>query len=296
MGPLRRIGTSIRIAGLGAVLGAGAVAGLLALSHSTSPPAIAPAAPIAVAASFDPPVVQFGDRVLARVVVALNTRRVRPQTLRLTDDLAPLTQLGPARTSRSTRGRLELVTAVIPVSCLSAECVTSKGVARVGLPHVRASAGTPDGRTLAASAAWPSLAVRGRVTGADLATNSPRFESDTTPPAATYRIDPTTAATLLDVLAALAALAAIALAGWQLHLHLHQRRRPPDALERALRLTRAAEGRPAPDRRRALALLGRVLDRDQRAGAARRLAWSEPIPEPGDLEEMVSGIEEQGPE
>ncbi|MGH2849875.1 MAG: hypothetical protein ACRDLP_04600, partial [Solirubrobacteraceae bacterium] len=157
-------GASIRVGAVCAAVGAGAIAGLLVLSHSTSAPAIAPTAPLVVATSFDPPVAQFGDRVLARVVVAVDTSRVQPNTLRFTDDLAPLTELGPADTSRSTRGRLELVTAVVPVSCLSAPCVAAKGAARVGLPLVRVSARAPDGRTLRASAAWPTLAVRGRVT------------------------------------------------------------------------------------------------------------------------------------
>jgi hypothetical protein len=297
MAALRRVAArpALRTGALCAVLGAGAVAGILALSHSPSAPAIAPTAPIAVVATFDPPVAQFGDRVLARVVVALDAGRVKAQTLRFTDDLAPLTQLGPVDTSHSTRGRLELVTAVAPVACLASSCVASKGAARIVLPLLRASVRARDGRRLRVSAAWPTLAVRGRVTAADLASSTPPFESDTAPPTATYSLAPTTAATLLDVLAALSALAALGLGGWHLRLHARARRPQPDALERALRLTREAEGRSAPDRRRALALLGRVLGRDQRARAARTLAWSEAVPEPDELEELVSGIEEDGP-
>jgi hypothetical protein len=297
MGALTRVAaaTWVRIAAFCALAGAGAVVGLLVLGDSASAPAIAPTAPVEVAASFDPPVVQFGDRSLARVVVALDTNVVRSQTLRFTDDLAPLTQLGPASTSRSTQGSLELVTAVVPVSCLTAACVASSGVARVGLPLVQASALERGGRSVRVSAAWPTLSVRGRVSASDLAASSPPFEADTTPPAATYRIAPATLATLLDVLAALCALAAIGLAGWQVNLLLQRRRPQPGALERALRLTREAERRPAPDRRRALALLGRALGRDQHSGAARSLAWSEPVPEPHELEELVADIEQRGP-
>ena len=94
------------------------------------------------------------------------------------------------------------------------------------------------------------------------------------------------------MLAVLCALGAIAFAGWEAHLRIERRRRQPTALERALRLTREAERRPAPDRRRALALLGRALARDQRSGAVRRLAWSEPVPEPHELEELVTDIEQ----
>jgi hypothetical protein len=298
MGALTRIAaaTWARIAAVCALAGAGAVVGLLVLGHSASAPVIAPTAPLDVATSFDPPVVQFGDRIFAHVVVALDTRLVRPQTLRFTDDLAPLTQLGPARMSRSTQGNLELVTVAIPVSCLSAACVARSGEARVGLPLIRASAVERGGRSARASAAWPALSVRGRVTASDLAASSPPFEADTAPPAATYRIAPATLATLLDVLAALCALSAIALAGWQVNLLLQRRRPQPGALERALRLTREAERRPAPDRRRALALLGRALGRDRHSGPTRRLAWSEPVPEPHELEDLVADIEQRGPE
>jgi hypothetical protein len=284
--------TSARIAGICGLAVAGAVAVLLALGHSASAPAVAPTAPVAVAASFDPPVAQFGDRILARVVVALDTRRVRPQTLRLTDDLAPLTQLGAARTSRLTQGSLELVTVVLPVSCLTAPCVARSGVAQVGLTLVHASVLARDGRIARASAGWPTLSVRGRVTASDLAARTPPFEADTTPPASTYRIAPGTLGTLLNLLAVLCALGAIVFAGWEAHLRIERRRRQPTALERALRLTREAERRPAPDRRRALALLGRALARDQRSGAVRRLAWSEPVPEPHELEELVTDIEQ----
>jgi hypothetical protein len=39
-------------------------------------------------------------------------------------------------------------------------------------------------------------------------------------------------------------------------------------------------------------LLGRALARDQRSDAVRRLAWSEPVPEPHELEELVTEIEQ----
>lgn len=298
MGALTRIAatTSARIAAVCSLAGLGAVVGLLVLGHSASAPAIAPTAPVEVAASFNPPVVEFGDRILARVVVALDTRLVRAQTLRLSDDLAPLTQIGAARTSHSAHGSLELLTYTVPVSCLAASCVARSGVTRVGLPLVRASALTRGGRTASASVPWPALSVRGRVTRSDLAASSPPFEADTAPPAATYRIAPATLATLLEALAVLCALSVIGLAGRQVQVRLQRRRPQPGALERALSLTREAEGRRTPDRRRALALLGRALGRDQRSGAVRRLAWSEPAPEPHELEELISDIEQRRPE
>ena len=55
-------------------------------------------------------------------------------------------------TSRSTQGSLELVTVVLPVSCLTAPCVARSGAARVGLPLVHASVLARDGRIARASA------------------------------------------------------------------------------------------------------------------------------------------------
>jgi hypothetical protein len=138
--------------------------------------------------------------------------------------------------------------------------------------------------------------VRGRVSASDLAASSPPFQADTAPPTPSYRIAPATLATLLEVFAAICALSAIGLAGRQVQVHLQRRRPQPGALERALFLTREAARRPTPDRRRALALLGRALGRDRRSGAARKLAWSEPTPEPQELEELVSEIEQRRPE
>ncbi|MGD0386184.1 MAG: hypothetical protein ABSB73_08625 [Solirubrobacteraceae bacterium] len=296
MGALTRTSaaTSAWIAGVCGLAAAGAVAALLALEHSASAPVVAPTARIEVAASFDPPVVLFGDRILARVVVALDTRRVQPQTLRLTDHLAPLTQLGTAGTSHMTQGSLELVTFVVPLSCLTAPCVARSGVVRVVLPLVHASVLERDGRIVRASAAWPTLSVRGRVTAADLAARTPPFAADTTPPAPTYRIAPGELGTWLTLLAVLCAAGALAFAGWEAHLRIGRRRRQPTALDRALRLTREAELRPAADRRRALALLGRALERDQRSSAVRELAWSEAVPEPDELERLVTDIEQGG--
>ena len=77
---------------------------------------------------------------------------------------------------------------------------------------------------------------------------------------------------------------------------IRRRASQPGGLERALRLAREAQQRPAPDRRRALALLGRALGRDRRSGVARALAWSEPVPEPQELEALVSEIEQGRPQ
>jgi hypothetical protein len=288
--------TSVRIIA-GCMLAAlGAAVGVLVLSHSVAAPAIAPSAPVEIAASFDHAFVQFGDRITARVVVALDTRLAQTQTLRIADDLAPLTQLGAVRTSRSTQGRLELVTFAVPVACMTAPCAAGNGRATVHLPLVRASVLERGGHAVHASARWPTLLVRGRVNAFDLEPSTPPFVADTAPLAAAYRIAPATLDTLLNVLALICALSAVGLVGRGIQRRLRRREPPPGGLERALELTRQAEQRPVEDRRRALSLLGRALGGDRRSGAARRLAWSEPAPESGELEQLVRDIEERGPE
>jgi hypothetical protein len=75
--------------------------------------------------------------------------------------------------------------------------------------------------------------------------------------------------------------------------HRRHREDTADELARALRLVREAETRPVPDRRRALALLARVLrNRDVRLGpAVSDLAWSEPPPDPQAIDALISGVE-----
>ena len=283
-----------RIAIVAAVLAGAAIAGVLALSHSSSGPAIAARAPIVVAAGFDSTTPQFGDRVTSQIVIELDRRVVQPRTLRFTYGLAPLTQLAAPLTSRLIRGDVELVAITVPVACLSGPCVTHSGVTTIALPPVRATVSGLDGRPEHASGAWPRLRVRSRVTAADLAAAQPPFEAYASPPPPTYRVSPGALATLLDVLAALCAAGAVALAAWQ--AAIRARRRPArrgDGLERALRLARESERLPVPQRRRALGLLARLLVRDELSSAASDLAWSERTPEPADLEALVSAIEQR---
>jgi hypothetical protein len=138
------------------------------------------------------------------------------------------------------------------------------------------------------------------VNAGDLAGSSPRFRADATPQSPTYRLAPSTLAALLDVLAMVLVLGGVALAAVELRRHVMRRRARTAAggeLERALRLAHEAESRPAPDRRRALGLLARVLDgRDRRlASQASDLAWARPQPERADVSGLVAEVEQEVP-
>ncbi len=277
-------------AGVVVVAAGVAVVAILLLAHSDSAPGGAPSAPLALHVTFTPPLVQFGDPTTVRIDVELDRGAVRPSTLHVIPDFAPLTALSAARTSRTVSGRLETVSIVQRVACLSAQCLGGT----VTLRPVHASATTRGGAASSASTS-PQLRVGSRVAAADLARATPHFAADTAPPSPSYRISPSTAATVLDVIAALAATGAAALVALQVLAVGRRRRRAgtTDELDRALRLVREAETRPVPDRRRALALLARVLrSRNVRLGpTVSDLAWSEPPPDPQAIDALVSDVE-----
>jgi len=277
------MGAVTRIAVAGTAVAGAAAAGVVLLGHRTSSPDVAPSAPVAVRATFDPPVVQFGDPVTAQLVILLDRRAVRAQTLHVSEGLAPLTPLAAARTTRTVSGRLETVTITQRLACLTDPCVARS----LTFPpvHVTVSGGR-------ATAHFRQLRVRGRVDAADLAASPPPFVADVAPGAVTYAVSPQTAAAVLDGVAALAAIAAVALLARHALERGRRARRAPagDALARALRLARESEGRDAPDRRRALGLLARLLDGGL-GRLASELAWSSPRPEPEAVDELVSRVE-----
>jgi hypothetical protein len=134
------------------------------------------------------------------------------------------------------------------------------------------------------------------VVAADLTPTQPPLKSDVVPPPVDYRIAPSTLSRLLELLAVVLAVAGVAVAGRQLAAIRRERRawaEPLTELERALVLAREAESRPPADRRRALALLERLLrPRDANlAREARNLAWSSPPPEAKELDDLVAEVE-----
>ena len=255
--------------------------------------------PLVVHATFDSPTVQFAAAIRIHVVVLLDATRVIPDSLRIVDDLAPLTSLSPGRTTRMTRGDTVKVTLERTFSCLSSSCVSPSGDATPALPPVRVTVATRAGETLGTKATWPRLHVHGQVSKADLARSRPPFRADTTPAPPSYRLAPAALAWLLYGAAVVLALAAAALAVNEARRLTHRRHREPtvDELERALRLAREAENRPPPDRRRALGLLARLLGARNRrlSGTASDLAWAEPEPERAALATFVADVEREVP-
>lgn len=275
-----------------AVVLAGAVAGVvIALAASGgSTPAQAPAVPLSLSATVEPAVADFGDPVVERIDVVFDRVTLRASTLKLLPDVAPLTQLGPATTTRTVAGRLETVQLLVRASCLDAACAARTGVTPVRLPAVRVTMLRRD-RVAAIAVARPVLHVRSRVTAADLAAARPPLASDATPPAPRFAAAPSALALALEIAAIVAAVAAAALVAPL----LLRRRRPAlelGELERALRLVRESERRAPDDRRRAVGQLARLLA-GPLAGEARRVAWSRPEPERPALDELVERVEDR---
>ena len=269
-----------------------AAAAVVLVAAALAPPGLA--GPLTVRATFDDATVEFGAPVSARVTVLFDPAQVRAGSVHVVGDLAPLTTLTAARTMRAHSGSLELVAVDRTAACISDPCVAEKGAAAPALQRVVVTAQSRAGRTLRASAPWPALTVRGRVTAADVARGRPPFLANTSPQPVSYGIAPSTLLWLLIAAAIVLALAGAALAVVEARALAHRRRGAVaiDELERALRLVREAEARPPADRRRALGLLARLLDaRDGRlAGAARTLAWSQPEPEPAAVDHLVDDV------
>ena len=284
------MGALTRLALIAVAAIAAAVTAVLLIGHAAPVHGVPPATALVVRASFDPPAVQFGDRVVARVDVLADRSVLDTSKLHVTEDVAPLTALGAARVSRTVRGRLLVVSYELPTVCVTEQCIAKQ----LQLPAARAAAPRRGGGVVRVKTAWPVLEIRGRVTAADLTRSRPPLRSDTSMPSVTYRIAPATLSFLLDLAAALLAAAGVALGAWQAAVLLRRKRAfdTRDELERALALVREAETRPPEDRRRAVGLLARLLrQRDERlAGDAGDLAWSEPKPAPEQLAALAERV------
>jgi hypothetical protein len=287
LGTLTRFGIVTLVVAAAAVL---AVI-LLARGRGEAGGGVSSSGPVRVAATLDHRSVDFGDPVTAEVSVVVSQPGVRASDVSVREDLAPLTQLGGTRVTRTARGGRLVLTYTARASCLDERCIGGRAGKRIVLApvvvHVR------PGTTKAAR--WPALVVHTRVPAADVVKPVPPLRRDPTPRPVGYRVAPGSLALALEVAAAALAAAGVLLAGLTGAALVRRRRRAErlSELERALALAREAERRPPPDRRRALGLLARLLGPREPglADAADELAWSAPAPTEGELSDLVSRVE-----
>ena len=281
------------------VAGALALAGVIAifllsrLGGVAEPPA-APDRELEVEATLEPAHVLFGDALRGAVEVRVDPARVDPASVTLEPGLAPFRLAGPVEARRErTRVRYELV-----FHCVSAECAPGEGgrAARPAALTVRAM--REDGEGIRMRAPWPRVSIAPRVSAAEAERATPRWRADTTLPPVSYRVDPGRAAAAVTAAATLLVVVAAALLLFELRRSAQLRAtnvRRRSALERALALAREAAGRErAEDRRKALALLARVLrgaDDAALAHTAARLAWAAPGASATDIRALVERIE-----
>ena len=289
MGPLIRAGVVA-----GSI--AGAVAILLVIAHHTSAPRAQAAGAPAIRASFDQPTVQFGDALTLHVAARLDNRTVLPDTFRLTSGVSPLTTLGRSVTTRTTRGHVTVISVSIPTACIVTACVADPGETHVSLPVVSAQVTGTDGRPRPLSTTWPRLVIGSRVSTRDLEHRAPPLRTDTALAAPSYRIAPRRLGLLLDAAAVVLAAVGIWFGARQITAIVRDRRNPADVdqLAEALRLLCESGTRATPDRRRAIGLLARVLERrgHEHADASNNLAWSRSAPTPESASELAARIED----
>jgi hypothetical protein len=262
------------------------VVGTLALAA----PASAASPPLSVTTSLTPARSLFGDVVTATAVVRVDPDRVDPGSVRVEADFVPLVQAGaPTRAGLVFRFR---------ISCLSAACVPGPDGRRVELPALVVRARLRRGGPTVARASWPVLSLTPRV-GRRALTESPLgWRKQTDPAPVSYRAEPATLLALLAAGVCVLAAAGLGIVAWELARRRRLNRPAPEpgsALARAIALARESMRRDPNDRRKALALLARLLAgrADRLAGTATSLAWSRARPEPEPIGALADAVERE---
>jgi hypothetical protein len=260
------------------------VAAAAAIAALALPGAAVAAAPV-VATSVTPRSVLFGDRVTARLDVLVDTTELASRPVSVSTPTGVWTEVGAPAASTARGGRWARTRIELTLVCAQVACAPEGGVATPAIPPAAVTLRRRDGGTVRVVARWPAVVVSSRLAPGSSAASSPPFRLQTSPPPLRTRVSANGLAWTLDAVAIVLVLAAAALVA----AALRGRRAPRavDPLERALALAREAEGRAAPDRRRALALLARVA-RDRETTET---AWSEPEPTPERLAALVDRIE-----
>ena len=282
-------GRLLAVAGLAA---ASVVALVLVATLGGRDGAPTPARSLAVSTTIAPSPVFFGDLVTARAEVIVDRRRIDPDRVTLNAEFAPYLLVGRPRESRTDSGRTTSIDLRYTLQCLVEACLPQRD--GIALPKLRVQT-----KSSIFSATWPRIDVVSRVQPAALTTDPPPWRQQVALPAVSYRVAPGRLAAALTLAAAVLALGGFALIGREIARRrrlLVDRARFRSALTRALELARASAARGPDDRRRALALLARVLAFDPNGGrrlapAAARLAWGRSEPSTTGLQTLVDEIE-----
>lgn len=262
---------------------------------SSSAPAWAQG-PIQIKTSISPGWIYFADQITARVDVIVNRSQVNLSTLQVQTSFGPWEQATDPVSTMAEAGNFAHRTTVFTLRCIAFDCLP-KGtvVQRFYLPVVTVTAQSSGGASLVVKHPWPPVNVAGRFLPAPSGAFRPVLAPELNAPPLRYRVNPSAAALAFDAGAGLVGLAAVVLALLEVRRYVERRRHAVDdrpALVRALSLVREAQNRNVEDRRRAVALLARLLPEPtaERTSAA-EIAWSRPEPSPDELGELAETIE-----
>jgi hypothetical protein len=275
----------------------GALAIVSTLGSSEAAPA--PPRPLTVSTSVAPHPTFFGDPVTARAEVIVDRRLIDPESVTFDGEFAPYTLVGEPHESRSDSGGATSFGFRFTLSCLDDACLPDRRGEGVDLPPLRVRAALRAGGTAELSAAWPKVPVVARVSAEALAATPPPWRLQLGLAPVSYRVSPSLLVAVLTAGAAALALGAVALVGWEFHRRrrlLAARTLRQSALAEALAFARESAARAPDDRRRALALLARVLAFDTNGGrslapAVDHLAWARAEPSPTRLTALVDRVE-----
>jgi hypothetical protein len=272
---------------------------LLVIAALTAASSSAPAwaqEPVQIKTSISPGWIYFADELTARVDVIVNRSQVDLSTLQVQTSFGPWEQATNSVTTKATSGNFVHQTTVFTLRCISFNCVP-KGtvVQRFYLPVVTVTGQSNGGASLTFTHPFPPVNVAGRFLPPPSGAFRPALVPELNAPPLRYRVSPSLAAFAFDAGATLAGLVALVLAVLEVRRYAERRRhavddRPP--LERALSLVREAQSRDVEDRRRAVALLARLLPSPtaERTTAA-EIAWSRPEPSPDELGDLAETIQ-----
>jgi hypothetical protein len=293
-----------RAAIVAALATVGAIVVVLAVTGGwwSGGPATPPATPISVRASATPGAVHFGDALTADAVVALDPRRLDPDSVRLAPQFLSYRVANARRKVRHAGGTTTIDWA-FDLDCLGAGCAPGRPQVVLQFPAAVLHYRTVDGRPGRLPVVWPTITVASRLDDEDRAAPTSHLRVAAVPPAVSYDVAP---GPLADGLAAGSALLVLA-AGALLVLAFRRRTAPAavraaprhgSPLDDALRLVRetAANGHDPGLRRLALQRLVRelrVVGRPGLADDAGRLAWSDGPPSADGTNEIADRVERE---
>lgn len=240
--------------------------------------------------------VYFADTVTARVDAVVDRTQVDPGSVEIDASFAPWEQVGAPKLSTVETATTMHRTIVYTLRCIDVTCLPRGTVVQpFHLPVVTVTAESTGGASIVVKRPWPPVNVAGRFLPPVIGAVRPQLVPETRAPTPRFAVSPSDSALAFDVVACLLGLGVIALTAVEARRYVARRRGSVDdrpALVRALGLIREARSRDAADRRRAVALLARLLpDPGAERSAAAEIAWSKPDPSPEELERLAEAVE-----